>query len=366
MKKRIFSIIALMLVSLFTLSACDGCSSLPTLKFNNGFYGLSEEEPRTYYTEILTYDVNYAESFEGINLSPKLKDDENVSFEFKDGSYVSTLKVYKGFQEAGEDNGVEIKSDIIENLNEDEQNAFHLHTEFSIKAKYVVNGKTTENDEKIISDAFFLKTALSFAPVYTKTKASYLQFYSSIGEVIKVESESETTYQNNSYTTWRKITGNKASEETTTEQKYSLKSVIDNAQLLFALRNFDVEFEKVGTLAVVSPNYEAPTTLAVNYSKNFTVPYTVEKPLTYSNSVTDTFVNLESTVETKQYAFYKNDSKETGTRQTVFIQSKVESSPLNYLALPIRYIEPLTTYGNFLPMGVLDYTLTSVNIQIGK
>ena len=366
MKKRIFSIIALMLVSFFTLSACDGCSSLPTLKFNNDFYGLKEEEPRTYYTETLTYDVNYAESFEGINLSSKLKDDENVSFEFTNGSYVSTLKVYKGFQEASEDCGVEIKSDIIENLKEDEQNAYHLHTEFNIKAKYVVNGKTTENDENIISDVFFLKTSLSFAPVYAKTKASYLQFYASIGEVIKVEAESETKYENNSYSIWRKITGNKASEETTTEQKYSLKSVIDNAQLLFALRNFDVELEKIGTLAVVSPNYEAPSTLAINYSKNFAVPYTAEKPLVFNNYTTDTFVNLESAVETKQYAFYKNDSKETGTRQTVFIQSKVESSPLSYLALPIRYVEPLTTYGSYLPMGVLDYTLTSVNIEIGK
>ncbi len=366
MKKRLFSIIALTLVSLFTLSACDGCTSLPTLKFNNAFFGLSEDEPRTYYTETLTYDVTYAESFEGINISPKLKDDENINFEFKDGSYVSKLKVYKGFQEAGEDNGIEIKSDIIENLKEDEQNAFHLHTELNIKAKYVVNGKTTENDEKIVSDVFFLKTSLSFAPVYAKTKASYLQFYSSIGEVIKVESESATTYQKDSYTLWRKITGNKASEETTTKQKYSQKSVIDNAQLLFALRNFDVEFEKVSTLPVVSANYETPTSLAVNYSKNTTVSYTAEKSLAYNNTVTDTFVNLENAIETRQYAFYKNDSKETGTRQTVFLQNKVESSPLDYLALPVRYIEPLTTFGNFLPMGVLDYTLTSVNIEIGK
>ena len=364
MKKRIFSIIALTLAMVFTLSACDGCSSLPELSFTNAFYGgtgLSDQDPQPYYSETLTYDIDYAETFDGVKIDSKLKEDKNVNFEFSNGSYVSTLEVYKSFKEASETKGVVFESDIVDSLEENESHAFYLHTEFSIYAKYTIGEKVVENTESIITDAYFCKTALAFAPVYTQTKATYLQFYYSIGEVIKVETESKTTYQKESYSLWNKVTGNKASEEETTTIKYNYKTVIDNTQLLFALRNIEVEIEKVDSIPVVAPSYKEPTSLAINYRENTSIPYSKEKPLVYN------YENVEKPIEVKHYRFYKNDAKETGATQHLFIQTKLEnqaeSGIEDYRALPIRYVEPLTTYGSFSPMGVLVFTLTNASIM---
>ncbi len=365
MKKRIFSIIALALVCVFSLSACDGCFNLPELVFNNAFNGgsgLREEDPQSGYSETLTYDVQYNETAEGIAIDSGLKEDKNLSFVFSEGKYVSTLNVLKSFSDAP----IKIESDVVDSLLDNETQAYHLHTEFSIKVNYQIGEKIYDHTDTIVSDSYFCEVSMAFTPVYSKTVADYTTlYYSSINDIVSFQTESEIFYSKNGYKVKFSTLGNSPfssvteDEPTITEKEfdYKYKTVIDNAELLFAIRNFNVDFEGTSALPVVAASYGEAKTLAINYKQDNTVTYNENSPLTYN------YDDYVGGVEVKHLRFYRNDAKETGMTQHVFIQKQVENSSLPYKALPIKYVEPLTTFASFVPMGTLVYTLKDVEIK---
>ena len=135
MKKRFFSILALALVCIFFLSACDGCFSLQPINFTNAFNGGSglnvEDNPKTNYQEVLTYDVDYFESFDGYSISNKLKTNEKFKVKFENGKYVSTLKILSSFGDAN----VQLDSDIIDSLENNQMHAYHLQHNFHYHKK---------------------------------------------------------------------------------------------------------------------------------------------------------------------------------------------------------------------------------------
>ncbi len=353
MKKRIFSIIALALVCVFTLSACDGCTNLQPINFTNAFNGgsgLKEENPVSGYQETLTYDVSYDKSHEGYAINNGLSSNEDVKFKFENGKYVSTLTVLSSFSEAP----IPLESDIISNLQDNQKQAYHLHTEFSIDVTYEITGRELySNTDTIVSDVYFCDSTLSYAPVYSLTNANYTNlYYSTNSEAVKEKTISEVKYNKNNYTV--SFTSDENKPKITTKE-YNFKSIIDNAQLLFALRNFPLALEGSQALPVVASNYGEAVPLAVRNTQKNTIKYEQDKPLSYN------YENFEGDVEISHLLFYRNEANETGAMQHVYIQNKVDNSPLAYKSLLVRYVEPLTSiYGTIVPMGVLVYNLSSV------
>ena len=356
MKKRIFSIIALALVCAFTLSACDGCTNLQPINFTNAFNGgsgLKEENPVSGYQETLTYDVSYAKSHEGYAINSALNSNEDVKFTFEKGKYVSTLTVYSSFNEVL---GGQLESDILSSLEDNQKQAYHLHTEFSVDVTYEITGRELySTTDTIVSDVYFCDSTLSYAPVYSLTNANYTNFYySTNSEAVKVKTISEIKYNKNNYTISFTVNDNKP---TITTKEYNFKSIIDNAQLLFALRNFSVELDSTQALPVVASNYGEAVPLVVRNNQKNIIKYEQDNPLSYN------YDSFDGDVEISHLLFYRNQKNETGAMQHVYIQNKVDNSPLAYKSLLVRYVEPLTSYRTIVPMGVLVYNLNSVDVE---
>ncbi len=355
MKKRFFSILALALVCIFSLSACDGCFALQPINFTNAFNGGSgiktEDNPKTNYQEVLTYDVDYFESFDGFSISNKLKSNGKFNVKFENGKYVSTLKILSSFADAN----VELESDIIDSLENNQMHAYYLHTEFSIDVTYEIDEREPyTHTDTIVSDVYFCDVSLSYAPVYSRTTADYTNLF--CGDEIYAVSDKtfgEVKYSKNSYTV--SFTVNDKEPKITTNE-YEYKTIIDNAQLLFAIRNFPLELESAEAMPVVGCNYGEAVSLAINKNSTSNISYQ-EKPLAYGLS------NYSGNIETSLYHFYRNKTNETGVKQNVYIQNNVENSDIAYKSLLLRYVEPLTSvYGNVLSLGALVYNLRSVQV----
>ncbi len=348
MKKKLFSVLALLLTSVFALS---GCYALPELSFSNSFCGGSgsrDDDPQTGYTEILEYNVNYEETAEGLTVDSSLKNNKDFKFEYSNGKFVSTFKVLSSFPKT-------LSSDIIDNLNNDQKQAYYLSTEFSIDVKFEIGKDTFTHTDRIISETYFCGPTLAYAPVYSKTITDYTNlFFSSFIAPVPIKTVSEIKYSKSDY-----IIDFKLNEEPNkiTKEKYSYKTIIDNNQLLFILRNFTVEAEKVSSIPIVTAIYKEPTALAINNFTAVTITPKKDNPITYN------FSPITEGIATNHYRFYKNDLNARGSIQHLFIQSKMENSNLPYKALPMRYVEPLTTYGSYLPMGSLVYNLIDVSIN---
>lgn len=356
MKKRFFSILALTLVCIFSLSACDGCFSLQPINFTNAFNGGSglkvEDNPKTNYQEVLTYDVDYFESFDGYSISNKLKANEKFNVKFENGKYVSTLKILSSFGDAN----VKLESDIIDSLENNQMHAYYLHTEFSIDVTYDIEDRDPyTHTDTIVSDVYFCDVSLSYAPIYSKTTADYTNLRC-VEKIYAVSDKtfSEVKYSKNSYTV--SFTANNKETKVTTND-YEYKTIIDNAQLLFAIRNFPLELETTESMPVVGYNFGEAVSLAINKDTTSTISYQ-DNPLIYG------LANYSGNVETSRYRFYRNKTNETGVMQNVYIQNNVENSDIAYKSLLIRYVEPLSSvYGDVLSLGALVYTLR--NVQVG-
>jgi len=235
---------------------------------------------------------------------------------------------------------------------------YHLTSNLSLNSVYTVNGEGGgEKSEYVQSEVYFLTTESAFAPIYSKVKQSYnvMLAGSSDGKttvsVDEVKNEYETLYKKDNYII------NKLSEENgkSNSYEYDFKSVIDNAQLLFVLRN--VSFEKTSnySLPTVSPSYGIPKTLTVSNKEEVT-------------KTLDVMVNgkqVNESLSVKNLSFYVNDNKNTGTPQYVSIQKSESSNKgIPNKAFMTEYAQSLICYGSFTSMGALIYKLSSIEYKI--
>ena len=350
MKRRLVFLIAFALLCVFCFSGCDACTTYSELNVNNAYYGGTTEAP-TGYQETLTYKVEYnASDYNAI--SETLEQNDSVSFSFSNGFYQSLLKIEPSFPQ-------EIQSDILNDLAETQMQAYHLTTTFSIDVNYTVGETEYEHTDTITTESWFCSSSLKYAPVYTKTNSDYtvLVYSGENSSPVAMKTSSETKYSKNKYQIKFEYEELDEQGEPTLitqnrEYDYKFKTITDNSMLLFVLRNLPINTNSSEGLYTVAPNYGQFKMLAVN---NYT---TVTKNLTVSSNGNSQNVDLSLT----QYRFRINEQSTAGTIQSVFIQNNVENSPLPNKALPVMYVEPLTTYGSYLPMGSLVYTLTSVDI----
>ena len=204
---------------------------------------------------------------------------------------------------------------------------------------------------------------MAYAPIYSHTVADYtvLQYTGAGGIPIITKSTSKIKYQKESYSVEYTYSGESYNGEDKTDSvttnsnyDYKYKTVVDNSMLFFALRNFPIENQSVEGLPTVVANYGEAQLLAVNNAGSIT--QRVEN-LSYNGEKNSYDISVST------YTFNKNEADQSGAMQKVYIQNKVENSPIPYKSLMVKYEEPLTTGLNYVSLGSLVYTLSSIEFS---
>ena len=171
-------------------------------------------------------------------------------------------------------------------------------------------------------------------------------------KLIEVKGNSKVTYNTNNYTVTKEAeTGGKKSESTTT-YNYSFRTAIDNASLLFGLRNTSIAQDKTADLCVVSISYGVDKSIR---AKCFSAQQ-IARTLTVNGSE-----KPSTNIDVSCLAFNLNDSYNTGKPQLSYVQNKENETVGGNKALLVRYVEPLFEYSEYLSLGSLCYNLSSLD-----
>ena len=245
MKKFLITFIASMLVIATCLLGC-GCMPASTLEFTQNFAGngSSFAQLGASYKETLTYDVSYETEYSS------LKKDERIP--------QSVIPLYSGQYVSYFQASVTLPSSVQSNL-EFQSEIHSLHTELDLT---VTLKDGTVYQDKIITDSYFYSVGFSYAPIYAiqtykQTILAYDTQTQNVRAVVAIN-QYETVYNKYSYTLTRKehqstdqavlknVGAISLHEQKTdlsiidtTNYEYTPKTLIDNTQLIFGMRNVD-------------------------------------------------------------------------------------------------------------------------------
>lgn len=351
MKKKFLALLSLSLVAIFAL--LSGCSGATILTFENKFFG--DGQIPAGYTETVTYQVQSGE-FDSLKRDSSIT--EQVLQYDINGTFTTILTVYDAGLMASTFSQLGIDTDISYS---DKGHVYYYQTSLELTANYTLNGQQlAPSIDTITTKAYFLDSAQSLSPIYSETIGSYSYLLDTDGDiqVSKLDIKYTTTYNKNSYLINQSYYAYKLGEfdqdaewaQKTHEKSYTAKTIIDNNQLLFAIRNLPtVQENSNASLPTLSPVYGETKALAV---KN-----TGTKTETLNN------FGLNSTqveVPVVCYEFYVNSNKNSGIQKYAFIQTDSANNLLPKAHL-VKYVEPLFLLGGTFPcLGALIYTLTSV------
>lgn len=354
MKKRFFALILGITVLISAFSGGCSCSGETTLSFD------AKMMPADF--ERLVYTVKYAEDYLG---RAKKTDEFNnlVTFRFGDENGKGSFST-----EITKANGSEIQSDILDLKSPTGDSLvtdiYKITADFAIDIKTTIKGAEYNHTERITTKAYIAGTGASLAPLYSEEHTEYMliSVNADDAQAVILKSETKTFYDKSSLRVEKKskyFAPDAAAEEITlenetaevTEKNYSFRSLIDNAELLFALRGIAPEEKSSQNVPVTSPVYPAnPQTMRITHgdsaSGDFTVRYnggeTIAENFTYN--IFDYRLANDNAAGKSQY--YK-------------IQSKKSENVENY-ALMLEYATPLTFYGSWANMGWLVFTISEI------
>ncbi|MBQ9514170.1 MAG: hypothetical protein IJR66_04260 [Clostridia bacterium] len=339
--KKVFVLITSLILSLifFIFAGCGKAGPLDV--FTNAFD--KNNTVTIGYSEKNTYSVTYTNNYKFENFDYSADDSlNNIGIAFDNGVFTTELKVLKiaDFTENKD-------SDILSSMSEDQKSSlyvFKYETTLSIDAIYSFDGNSETCSDYVYSVCYFLPINNQLAPLYSKTenKSAIISVSDSL-HITKNHFVSIVSYNKDSYTMDKYAYDYDDTEltsplsHTNNDGKvyaYNYNSLIDNASLLFAIRNLNIEKEKETTVPVVSPSYEKAVNLSIAYSSDFTEKDTIGNE--YAVKLI-TFVNGESNV--------------SGKKQLTFIDK--DNAKL------IKMVTPLSEYSiHFKSIGALVYTLS--------
>ncbi len=367
MRKKISAVLLAALLSLTFLAGCSCSSGRSQLGFNNAFHGGGEtgdrsKNPPIGYTETLVYEVVSSDKGYDYEKDASITDDL-LRCEIK-GEYTVTLEVKNSLP-------TEITDDFSTDI-EIGNWVYTLHTELTLNVKYDLNSKNAddaisyEHKDVIDSEIYFLPFSESYAPIYSETKSEYtvVSFGNDAATLSAVESFSKIKYYQSSYEITSGTVQYSVSTATNADVKdlkdveqtksydYSYKTVIDNAELLFAIRNIKVDVDSTFNLPTVSPAYGEATDLAVKNVQEFDD----DANFTYNGA------DYNGKIKVKELAYYVNSQNNRGSKQLVYVQKSgitIGDETVDR-ALPVKMVSPLFAYGSFSYLGSLVYSLKSV------
>ena len=357
MKKIYLSIISIALALCLTFSVA-GCSSKPFLSFNSNFNGAGDNGTSLLgLKEVTTYTVELDDNYnEQIKKLDAIKDSV-AKYTFSKGQYVQTLVVESYFpaDTLGVTTDIPVEGEV-----------FHLTTLLTIDVEYTINGEQTpyEHTDVVETECYFLSSGMSFEPLYSKMKLdnTYLSLNDSFSAAASLMGYYEhTTIYNQKNYTLKSIAVEKSTKESdkevtprATEKTYNYESrkVIDNAQLLFALRNVEVPEKNPIELPVISPSYGVDKTLRITNKDSSTA----RQEVTY-NGHKET---LE--IPVMNYNFIIAATENTGSYHYMNYPKSEVADKLPNRTLLVEYASPLISFGAFGCLGALVYKLNSVEV----
>ena len=242
---------------------------------------------------------------------------------------------------------------------------FLLTTDFNITVDYSEDG-SNPIDNYIKNTVYFCYSLNSFAPIYVKTETKQTLLYVSGEKAVfeTFEGTYTTVYQTGSYRISSEIiTLDKDGQPKSTQKKsksysYTAKTVVDNSQFFFILRNLSTSNEESTSLPVVSPSYGTKQTLSIKHEKGGT------KLVNFKYNGVDPSAN--ETIPVKHLSYAVSSTKASGRKQYCVYQtgkSTVNSASgivNRNTAMLVEYAEPLVALGSMNCLGGLKFTLTSV------
>lgn len=354
MKKKILATF----LACATIFAC-GCNSSTEISFGNLWN--SGNSASILNSETLRYEVTYSDSYKEGDYNFSKSSSVTADFEYGTGEYIVNLSVVNASKDmpCGE-------SDIIDDLlSQNDQLLFRLQTQLTIPVSYVFNGNTVTATDVVSSDCFFSKSNTSFSPVYSKGSSLSTFLYENTSSV-RMKYDYETLYYKTKYTT--SITSyvvnadssdQEEIEKSRNEYSYEFGKTVDNASLLFVLRNAELSESDSVVLSVVTPSYGSAQSVSAKYVSTTATNLSLDYKGSHKSG--------ESSVKVLSFGLYGGQSCSssyfTGTRQLAYIQTAADSVIPSEKSLVTRYVEPLTTYGTYASLGALVYNLKSVDFN---
>lgn len=332
-----------------------GCKKDSELYFTSAFdteYSLSAG-----YTETCLYDLTVNQSFnDELKKADKLNGIVN-DISIISGSYETRLKVTPAVAGSAE----QWKGSDISNINGINE-LFYLET--LLKLTLSVNGTVCEEDT-IITKTYFCPKDFSYAPIHTTTEydCTNLTIENNALKIGRLVYTSSTVYNQASYTT---VTTTPTATQTIAEE-YTFRSLIDNNQLLFALRNVNIEVDSSSYIPTNSHAYKKVPNLKITNKGNYAENYTLDANFNGASPIAYDDQNVNVTHNSLTYCV--SEKFNTGINNYLLIQSvatnkNTTTNPtteaLPYRSLLIRYAQPILA-GGFIA-GALVYTLSSVSV----
>ncbi len=333
-------IVMLSLIMAVLLTGCS-CNSVVLLSFSNNWAG--SDGVFAGFTETNVYDVKLITNFhdDKIDFSQSEGVSDILTYDFY-GTYVEKLEIIEVR------NFNKFESSVLEDSTNNQ--LLKLTTNLSLTAEYTVKGgeKQTYHDY-VKSESYFLNTDNALAPIYAESDNNYSTVnLTNQNPISTLHFKTTTEYSKYRMHTVSTILSydngiSEVTEKGSSEYylDYDYKSLIDNAYLLFALRNLPCSQGSSKTLPVVATAY--------NGSQNLTVNYPGDREVSDAN---------ETKWATKLYTFIRAHDKQMGNSQLVFIQRDKVNGVNN--SLIIKYVFPLAEYStNYDRLGALEYKLKS-------
>ena len=349
--KKVFTLI--LSVALCFVAFLGGCSCAPEspLSFSNAFYG-EASSPSVGYKETLTYNVCYVNDKEAYpyctmdNTSKAALD----GVDYK-GTFVTEFEVMSSYPSSLP------KTDILGDKGIYSGEVYRYKTKLEVEATYTLKGgEVKEFNDSVITEVYFLPAAHSFAPLYSSRLCDMnLVFITGKkAEFSRVNYDFKTTYNYSSYTIDSKVKTSAQETTKTNTHGYSFKTIIDNNQLLFAIRNFQTPSNTTVAISLVDPTYSAPASVGFNQRSSI-------------NEDFDFSFNGQSALDAEKLPvrnviFAMNNIQATGFNH--YLKMQVQESTgatVKNRALLVQYASPLVAYSSISCLGVMQYDLVSVS-----
>ncbi len=351
MKKIFIALLSFCLIFVLAMSGCS-CSPETLLEFNDSLTANIKAEK-------LVYDVSFERAYKDIQRSKGIN--ESLLPVYENGTF--TIE-YDGAGKA-------LPDGVQTNVNFDNISTFK-YIKSVLEIDVTVSGKTF--NDKIVSEVYFYPSEWAYAPVYSTTtiKNTYIALDSTRVAYSHNIYKYTTTYSTDKYVLTKQyydeadddvinsvdifnmdeaklksISGNSNSHE------YSLRRTIDNNQLLFTIRNLNLNKEESKLLLATTFLYDEPRELLMINESETNINLT---ELNYNGTIKNDLV-----VPVKNIEFGLTGTNYIGASKYVCIQkSKVDTIENN--AIPIEYAEGIVENHSYSTIGALVYKLREVSI----
>ena len=372
MKRFVFLILSICLCLTFSLSGCS-CTGDSILEFNS-------TNVKSIQSDRLTYSVTLEQNYKDIKRASGFN--LNLLPEYKNGLYVAEYQT-----------GVSCDNNQI-NLSSSESVINLITTNLTIDVVDTKGTADTSDDvtykDQILSEVYFYDSTWSYAPIYSKTtvKNTYVANDETRIEFSHKIYQYTTTYKKSSFTTVKKyyaeadgedITG--ALDLTKLDQdkfvtikgnggggtaEYDFRHVIDNVQLMFAIRNLSISKGSSLLLPTVTYMYSNPCKLQISNSSVST--FNFETELNYARpNYTNVYAEDTLTMPVKNMRIMLAETDYSGLPKYLVLQNdsadNTNDNPnIKNNNLIVEYAEPVISNSSYDCLGALVYRLNGVNL----